>query len=87
MYRVWKRLHSFVYALLTATRLHLKIIDNENSESEITKTESGVERRQAKLASAFRKRMTEGQSYQGQNAYRKHFYQEVTQLAEEVSFP
>jgi len=30
--------------------------------------------------------MTKGQSYQGPNAYRKGFYKEVTQLADEVSF-
>jgi hypothetical protein len=41
---------------------------------------------QAKLASAFHDRMTEGQSYQGPNAYRNGFYKKVTQLADEVSF-
>ena len=30
--------------------------------------------------------MTEGQSYQGPNAYRESFYKKVTQLADEVSF-
>lgn len=42
-----------------------------------------VELRQAKLASAFRDRMTKDQSYQGPNAYRKGFYKNVTQLADE----
>jgi hypothetical protein len=52
----------------------------------MTETEDGVQLRQAKLASAFRDRMTEGQSYQGTNTYRKAFYKKVTQLADEVSF-
>ncbi|KAF8492187.1 hypothetical protein F5888DRAFT_1619276, partial [Russula emetica] len=63
-----KRLHGFVYALLTVTRTTLESIDNET-----------------KLASVFRERMTEGQSYRGPNAYREGFYKRVTQLADEVS--
>jgi hypothetical protein len=45
-----------------------------------------VELRQADLALAFRDLMTEGQSYQGPNTFRKCFYKEVTELADEVSF-
>ncbi len=52
----------------------------------MTETENGVKLRQATLASAFRNRMTEGQSYQGPNAYRKEFYKRVIQLANDVSF-
>jgi hypothetical protein len=82
---VRKRLHGFVYALLTATHTALEAIDSESKKGKITKAKD-VELRQAKLADAFRDRMTEGQSYQGPNAYRKGFYEKVTQLADEVSF-
>jgi hypothetical protein len=81
-----KKLHGFVYALLTVTRTTLADIEDKGGKGE-TKTEDGVKHRQAKLASAFRRHMTEDQSYQGQNAYRKGFYKNVTELAEKVSFP
>ena len=42
--------------------------------------------RQGKLASAFRERMTAGQSYDASNLYRKLFYDEVTKLVDEVNF-
>jgi hypothetical protein len=81
---VQKRLHGFVYALLTVTRTTLKVIDDESEK--IAETKADAELRQAKLASAFRDRMTEGQSYRGPNAYRDDFYKKVIQLANEVSF-
>ena len=81
-----KKLHGFVYALLTVTRTTLESIDSGSGDGKITETEDGVELRQAKLASTFRERMTEGQSYLGPNAYREDFYNEVTQLADKVSF-
>jgi hypothetical protein len=83
---VRKRLHGFVYALFTVTRTTLKAIDDESEKGKIAENKTDVELCQAKLASAFRDRMTEGQSYQGPNAYRKDFYKKVTQLADEVSF-
>ena len=49
-------------------------------------TADNVKRRQGKLASAFRDLMTDGQSYQGTNDYRKKFYKRVTELAHKVSF-
>ena len=60
-------------------------IDSESKKGKITKS-NDVKRRQANLASTFRDRMTENQSYQGPNAYREIFYKKVTQLADEVSF-
>jgi hypothetical protein len=48
--------------------------------------ESLVEARQMSLASAFRKQMTEGQSFETQNTYRTNFYRDVTDLANKVSF-
>ena len=72
--------------MLTVTRIALKTIDSEIEKGEIADTEDGVKLRQEKLASAFRDRMTEGQSYKGPNAYRKGFYKKVTQVADEVSF-
>ena len=48
-------------------------LENINSESK-----DDVKPCQAKLASAFRDRMTEGQSYKGPNAYRDDFYKKVT---------
>ncbi|KAF8492177.1 hypothetical protein F5888DRAFT_1806903 [Russula emetica] len=77
------RLHGFVYALLTVTRTTLESIDSDSENGKITETKDGVELRQAKLASAFRDRMTKGQSYQGPNAYREGFYKKVTRLADE----
>ena len=48
--------------------------------------ESLVEARQMSLASAFRKQMTEGQSFKNPNAYRTNFYRDITDLANKVSF-
>ena len=84
MITVRKRLHGFVYALLTVTRTALESIDIDSKMVKPTKSKD-VELRQAKLASAFRDRMAEGQSYHGPNAYRESFYKKVTQSADEVS--
>jgi hypothetical protein len=81
---VRKRLRGFVYALLTVTRTALETIDGDREEGEMA--EEDVIDRQAKLASTFRERMTEGQSYQGPNDYREDFYKKVTQEADKVSF-
>ena len=81
-----KRLYGFVYALLIVTRRTLEAIDSVSGKSKIPKTEGQVTLRQAELAFAFRERMTEGQSYQGANTFRKGFYKEVTDLADEVRF-
>ncbi len=81
-----RKLHGFVYALLTVTRTALDAVDSNNEKYKIPETEYDVEFRQAKLASAFRLRMTEGLSFQGQNAYRKGLYKKVIQSADEVSF-
>jgi len=70
---------------LTATRTTFESIDSGSGGGE-TLTEENVKLRQAKLAFTFRERMSEGQSYQGANAYRNDFYKKVTQLADEVSF-
>jgi hypothetical protein len=78
-----KKLHAFVYALLTVTRTMLEAIDRPSEKVEVTKT--GVESRQAILASTFRDLMTKGQSYKGPNDYRERFYNQVTQLADKVS--
>ncbi len=42
--------------------------------------------RQRRLASAFREHMTEGQTQDASNSYRREFYREVTAEAEEVNF-
>ena len=42
--------------------------------------------RQKKLASAFREHMTKGQTYQTSNLYRRTFYTDVVNEAEEVNF-
>ncbi len=47
---------------------------------------SSVVERQRRLASAFRERMTAGQSYDASNLYRESFYDEVIKLADEVNF-
>ncbi len=47
---------------------------------------SSVVERQRELASAFRERMTAGQSYDSSNLYRESFYDEVIKLADEVKF-
>ena len=56
------------------------------SEEERGLNESSVEARQMSLASAFRDQMTEGQSFQIPNTYRKNFHSDVTGLANKVSF-
>jgi hypothetical protein len=43
--------------------------------------------RQKKLASAFREHMTEGQTDQTSNDYRRTFYEEVVREAMKVNFP
>ncbi len=80
-----KKLHAFVYALLTVTRTMLEAIDRPSKKVEETKTGAGVESRRAILASTFRDLMTKGQSYKGPNDYRERFYNQVTQLADKVS--
>ena len=40
----------------------------------------------AKLASAFRERMTPGDSYKDPNVYRKKFYNKVIEQADQVNF-
>jgi len=40
----------------------------------------------AKLASAFRERMTPGDSYKDPNVYRKMFYNKVIEQADQVNF-
>jgi hypothetical protein len=45
-----------------------------------------VKNRQMSLASAFRDRMTKGQSFKDPNKYRQDFYKDVIKLAEEVNF-
>jgi hypothetical protein len=47
---------------------------------------SKVADRQKDLASAFRERMTSGQTYNTTNLYRKAFYTEVIKEAKEVNF-
>jgi hypothetical protein len=44
-----------------------------------------VKDRQKSLASAFRDRMTIGQSFNDSNKYRQDFYNDVIKLAEEVN--
>ena len=84
---VQKRVFGFVYALLTVTRTKLKTIRVDDPTEEKDKlTETDVEIRQAKLASAFRDLMTKGQSYKRPNDYRVDFYKEVIRVASEVSF-
>jgi hypothetical protein len=80
-----KRLHGFVYALLTVTLATLETIWGE-MQGETPETEADVIGRQEKLACAFRERMTKGQSFKGSNAYRDNFYKRVIESADEVSF-
>ena len=82
---VRKKLHAFVYALLTVTRTMLEAIDHPSEKVERIKTGAGVESRQMILATTFRDLMTKGQSYEGPNDYRERFYNQVTQLADMVS--
>jgi hypothetical protein len=56
------------------------------SNDERAEYASSVKGRQASLASAFRDRMTIGQSFKTPNIYRESFYKDVTKLAEEVNF-
>jgi hypothetical protein len=83
-----KRLHAFMYALLTVTCTTLENIESQSEEGESTETETeeGVIRRQEKLAKTFRNNMTEGQSFKGSNAYREGFYNRVTKSADKVNF-
>jgi hypothetical protein len=83
---VKRRLHGFVYALLTETRKTLEAFESDGERGKIPKTADDVKSRQAELAKAFRRCMSEGQSYQGTNACRDEFYERVTQLADKVSF-
>ncbi len=66
---------------MTVTRTTLKTIEEKDKL-----TETDVEIRQAKLASAFRDLMTKGQSYKRSNDYREEFYKKVIKMAGEVSF-
>lgn len=79
---VRKRLHSFVYALLTVTLISLEALDNVKGK--MANNKNGAEFRQADLASKFRDCMTKGQSYQGPNAYRESFFKDVTIHADKV---
>jgi hypothetical protein len=83
---VQERLGGFVYALLIETRKTLEAFESDGEKGKIPKTADGVESRQAELAKAFRRYMSEGQSYQGTNDYRKGFYNKVIELAKMVSF-
>ena len=82
-----KRLHGLVYALLTVTHATLETIENQSEKKgEMTDSEEGVIKRQAKLAFTFRNRMTEGQSFKGSNVFREDFYNKVIESANKVNF-
>jgi len=83
---VQERLGGFVYALLIETRKALEAFESDGEKGKIPKTADGVESRQAELAKAFRRCMSEGQSYQSTNTYRDGFYKGVIELADQVSF-
>jgi hypothetical protein len=63
-----------------------KVAAENLSQEERDKYMTLVADRQKKLASAFRKHMTEGQKYDTPNPYRVTFYTEVTNAAEVVNF-
>lgn len=67
-----KRLHGFMYGLLTVTRITLEAIESEMKD-EMTETgsEEGVIKHQEDLAAAFREKMTVGQIFDHPNVYRK----------------
>jgi hypothetical protein len=56
------------------------------SKTERERHVEALKKRQAWLASTFRNRMTSGQSFGIANKYRTTFYDDVLQLANEVSF-
>jgi hypothetical protein len=82
-----KRLHGFMYGLLTVTRITLETIESEMMDVMMeTGTEEGVIKRQEDLAASFRKKMTEGQDFDRANVYRKRFYDKVIEVADKVNF-
>ena len=82
-----KRLHGFMYGLLTVTHITLEAIESEMVGVMMeTETEEGVIKRQEELAAAFREKMTEGQDFNRSNVYRKRFYDKVIEVAYKVSF-
>ena len=65
----------------------LPVVDVENMSVEDRRTYTlSVEDRQKSLATAFRDRMTTGQSFNDSNKYRQNFYDDVIKLAEEENF-
>jgi hypothetical protein len=86
-----KRLHGFMYGLLTVARITLEAIEIEIKD-EMTRAEAGTEteerviKRQELLAGAFRKKMTIGQTFDRSNAYREKFYDKVIEVADKVNF-
>jgi hypothetical protein len=65
----------------------LNNLDIENmSKTERERPVESIKKRQAWLASTFRNRMTSGQSFGIANKYRTAFYNDVLQMANEVSF-
>lgn len=82
-----KRLHGFMYGLLTVTRITLEAIKSEmKDEMTETGTEEGVIKRQEDLAAAFHEKMTVGQIFGYLNVYQKQFYDKVIEMADKVSF-
>jgi hypothetical protein len=81
---VSKRLHGLMYGLLTVTHSTLKVIGSEMTGLMIDSEENVIKRQEA-LADAFRKRMTEGQTFNVSNEYRENFYNKVIHSANDVS--
>jgi hypothetical protein len=73
-----------MYGLLVVTRTTLKIIECEMTGQTIDSEENVIKRQEA-LADAFRKRMTEGQTFNVSNEYRENFYNKVIASAKNVS--
>ncbi|KAH9954174.1 hypothetical protein BC827DRAFT_1244139 [Russula dissimulans] len=82
----WK-LHGFITSLLKVTldRLQKLTVSMTELPFDLSQADAVIMRQRA-LACAFRERMTKDQSFEASNEYRKHFYKEVTKMANVVEF-
>ncbi|EPQ56924.1 hypothetical protein GLOTRDRAFT_137401 [Gloeophyllum trabeum ATCC 11539] len=74
------RAEGFLYALLTVTAERLKIVEKHCGLADLRS-----EARVNQLASAFRECMTEGQTFDAANKYRREFYGDVIAVAEKFA--
>jgi hypothetical protein len=79
-----RKLHGFVFALLTVTQRYLENLETKPHRAELEADE--LRKRTEGLASTFRQHMTTGQSFNSTNDYRQRFFDEVIDTAKQVSF-